>query len=200
MQYKIFFKRFNNTKVDIPDLSDIDRKVLRNYVRAKVPDVDDEEIAALDAAGISLDVVPGITAASAAASTLKTSLTRRHRNSSLQFLTGRDVDGFADHDWQKLALEGATAAIYMGTRAARFFSGRLLMHGANSETPITVVENVSRSNQRTIASTIGTLVDDVDAADISGPAILLLGLAPHQSVGVIQQISGQNEISVAGGF
>ena len=45
-------------------------------------------------------------------------------------MTGHDVDGFAEHDWRELAKPGATAAVYMGVKAATFVRGRLLMHGA----------------------------------------------------------------------
>ena len=104
----------------------------------------DEEIEALEAAGIAYAVVPGVTAASAAAAAIGQSLTRRGRNSSFRVLTGHDVDGFAEHDWRELARPGATAAVYMGVKAATFLRGRLLMHGAAADTPVTAVENASR--------------------------------------------------------
>ena len=71
-----------------------------------------------------------MTSASAAAAAIGQSLTRRGRNSSFRVLTGHDVDGFAEHDWRELARPGATAAVYMGVKAATFLRGRLLMHGA----------------------------------------------------------------------
>ena len=74
--------------------------------------------------------MPGVTAASAGAAAIGQSLTRRGRNSAFRILTGHDVDGFAEHDWRELARPGATAAIYMGVKAATFLRGRLLMHGA----------------------------------------------------------------------
>ena len=95
----------------------------------------DEEIDALEAAGVAYGIVPGITSASAAAAAIGQSLTRRGRNSSLRFVTGHDVDGFAEHDWRELAKPGATAAVYMGVKGATFLRGRLLMHGAPADTP-----------------------------------------------------------------
>lgn len=139
----------------------------------------DEEMDELDAAGISFDVIPGITSAAAAAAEIKVSLTRRHRNSSVRFLTGHDVDGFADQDWRGLTRPGATAAIYMGVRAARFLQGRLLMHGAVPDTPVTAIENVSRANQKVVATTLADLPTALSDADITGPAILFLGLSPR---------------------
>lgn len=137
----------------------------------------DEEIAALDAAGIDWAVVPGITSAAAAAASLGRSLTARGRNGSLRLLTGHDVQGFAEQDWVGLARPGEVAAIYMGKRAARFLQGRLLMHGAAPETPVTVVENASRPDERVIATRLSCLPEAV--AGLTGPAVLLYGLAPR---------------------
>ncbi|MCI5075620.1 siroheme synthase CysG [Oricola sp.] len=146
----------------------------------------DEEIDALDAAGISWEIVPGITAAAAAASTTGLSLTKRGRNSSVRFITGHDVEGFAEHDWRDLARPGAGAAIYMGVRAAAFLRGRLMMHGAAPDTPVTVVENASRANQKTIATTLLALPDDLAAAGINGPAVLLYGMAARKAAKQVQ--------------
>lgn len=146
----------------------------------------DEEIEALEAAGISWTVVPGITAASAAAAGIGQSLTRRGRNSALRFLTGHDVKGFAEHDWRALARPGEVAAIYMGLRGARFLQGRLLMHGAAPDTPVTLVENASRQDARTVATTLSRLPADIGAAGVTGPAILLLGLEPRAAAALPQ--------------
>ncbi|MBY6005648.1 uroporphyrinogen-III C-methyltransferase [Salipiger bermudensis] len=139
----------------------------------------DEETEALDAAGIPYHVTPGLTASTAAAASLGVSLTKRGRNSDLRLLTGHDVKGFAEQDWRTLARPGAVAAIYMGKRAARFLQGRLMMHGADPATPVTAVENASRPNERHIATTLAMLAADLDAAELDGPAVLLLGLAPQ---------------------
>ncbi len=139
----------------------------------------DEETAACDAAGIPFAVVPGITAASAAAAGMGRSLTARRRNSNLRILTGHDADGFTDQDWRALAAPGQVAAIYMGRRAARFLQGRLLMHGADPATPVTAVENASRPDQRTVATTLDAL--PAALADLTGATVLLLGLAPREA-------------------
>jgi uroporphyrin-III C-methyltransferase/precorrin-2 dehydrogenase/sirohydrochlorin ferrochelatase len=147
----------------------------------------DEEIEAVQAAGLDWSVVPGITAASAAVASVGQSLTRRGRNSDLRFLTGHDMEGFAEHDWQTLARPGTVAAIYMAKRGARFVQGRLMMHGAAPDTPVTIVENASRANERVIAATLGTLSDDLHTAALSGPAILLYGLAPRDAANALPQ-------------
>ncbi|MCL4187476.1 MAG: siroheme synthase CysG [Rhodobacteraceae bacterium] len=134
----------------------------------------DEEIAALDAAGVEWAVVPGITAAAAAAAAVGQGLTQRGRNSALRLLTGHDVAGFAEHDWRALARPGEVAAIYMGRRAARFLQGRLIMHGADPETPVAVVENASQPGQRIRAATLAGLPEA--AAATEGPAVILYGI------------------------
>ncbi|RMA42053.1 siroheme synthase CysG [Rhodophyticola porphyridii] len=139
----------------------------------------DEEIEALEAAGVPWSVVPGITAASAAAAGIGQSLTKRDRNSALRFLTGHDVQGFAEHDWRGLARRGEVAAIYMAKRGARFLQGRLLMHGAAPDTPVSVVENASRIGARVLSTTLARLAADIDTAAMAGPAILLYGLSPR---------------------
>ncbi|WP_210877630.1 uroporphyrinogen-III C-methyltransferase [Roseovarius autotrophicus] len=147
----------------------------------------DEEIEAIEAAGLTFEIVPGITAASAAAAAIGQSLTKRGRNAAVRFLTGHDMAGFADHDWRMLARPGEVAAIYMGKRAARFVQGRLLMHGADRATSVTVVENAARPNQRVIATTLDRLPADLDAAALSGPALTFLGLAPRAAEARISQ-------------
>ena len=137
----------------------------------------DEETQALDAAGVAWSVVPGITAASAAAADIGVSLTRRGRNSALTVLTGHDVEGFAEQDWRRLAAPGQAAAIYMGKRAATFLRGRLMMFGAAAETPVTVVFNASRESRTVIGTRLLDLPDATASAE--GPAVILYGLAPR---------------------
>lgn len=138
----------------------------------------DEEMDALEAAGITYAIIPGITAAVAAAASAKASLTRRGRNAALRFLTGQDIKGFAEQDWRSLARDPA-AAIYMGVAAARFVQGRLMVHGADPATPVTVVENASRPIERRIATTLGRLAGDMAAAHLTGPTVILLGISPR---------------------
>lgn len=148
----------------------------------------DEELSACEAAGINYQIMPGITAASAAVATIGQSLTQRGRNTSVRFMTGHDMKGFADHDWAALAREGSVAAIYMGKKSARFVQGRLIMHGASRETPITVIENASRVDQRVLETTLDRLPADLAAAEFSGPALTFLGLAPRHSLAALTQL------------
>ncbi|RYH02811.1 uroporphyrinogen-III C-methyltransferase [Salipiger sp. IMCC34102] len=151
----------------------------------------DEEIEACEAAGVSWRIIPGITAASAAVAGMGQSLTKRGRNSSVRYLTGHDTRGFADHDWRALARPGEVAAIYMGKRAARFIQGRLLMHGADPATPVTVIENASRADQRTLATTLSQLEPTLTEAGLTGPALTFIGLAPRAAQAAAHDITAQ---------
>ncbi len=146
----------------------------------------DEEIDAIETADLSFTIVPGITAASAAVAHIGQSLTKRGRNSSVRFITGHDTKGYADHDWKTLAQDGQVAAIYMGKKSARFIQGRLLMHGADPLTPVTVIENVSREDQRVIATTLVELEPTITNAGLTGPALTFLGLAPRAALSAAQ--------------
>ena len=137
----------------------------------------EEEMDALDAAGIGFEIVPGITSALAAAARYKVSFTQRGRNSEFRFLTGHDIAGFAEQDWHWLANSRAVAAIYMGVLAARFLQGRLLMHGADPAAQITVIENISRSREKVVVTNVGDLREDLQVNKIKGPAILLFGIS-----------------------
>lgn len=145
----------------------------------------DEEIEALEAAGLPYAIVPGITSAAAAVAAIGQSFTRRGRNAGVRLVTGHDAKGFADHDWRALARPGEVAAIYMGKRAAHYLTGRLMMHGAAAETPVTVVENASRADERVLATTLAALPEALDGAGLAGPAVILLGLAPRAARAVL---------------
>ena len=70
----------------------------------------------------------------------------------------------------------------MGERAARFVQGRLLMHGCDPATPVTVVENASRPDQRVLSTTVAEMEPALTAADMNGPALTFIGLAPRHAV------------------
>ena len=139
----------------------------------------DEEIEALEATGLSFRILPGLTSAAVAAASIGQSLTRRGRNASLRIVTGHDMDGFAEQDWRAMARPGEVTAIYMGKKSARFIQGRLMMHGAAADTAVTLVENVSRPDQRIVAATLATLPEAT--TQLEGPAVILYGLAPRQA-------------------
>ena len=156
----------------------------------------DEETAALADAGIRFEVIPGISAAHAAAASMGLSLTRRQSRSQFRILTGHDVSGFAAYDWHALVAEigdGKSAvAVYMGVRAAPYLAGQLLMHGLDAATSVTIAEHVSRPEMRVLTSTLGELPTALTDNGISGPAVMFLGLAPADSVA--RALSGTNPL------
>ena len=141
----------------------------------------DEEIDALQSAGVPVQIIPGITSAAAAAASINASLTTRGTNKAISFLTGHDAKGFAEQDWVSLARPGGRAAVYMGVGASRFIQGRLMLHGAEADRPVTVVENASRPNQIITYTTLQNLPEDIASAGIKGPAILLIGYAERRA-------------------
>lgn len=154
----------------------------------------DEELAALAEAGIDSTVVPGITSAAAGAASLKQSLTRRDRNSSITFMTAHDAKGYAEHDWRQLVRSGQALAIYMGRKSATFLQGRLLMAGADSDLVITCVENISRPEERRFTSTLSEFAQRLDDDAWSGPLIIFVGIGNEQgakaaSTPALQEIS-----------
>lgn len=136
-----------------------------------------EEQAALEAAGIAVEVVPGITAAIGCAASVKLPLTQRGENRSITLLTASSESGLAEQDWGALAKPGQVFAIYMGVNAAGDVSARLLAAGIEPATPVTIVENGTLANERVIETDIGHLWDSIQARGVSGPAIIYVGLA-----------------------
>ena len=133
-----------------------------------------EEIAALEAVGIRCEVVPGITAALAAAAELKTSLTQRGVARSVTFATPRVGAGEQDSDWADGLLAADAGAIYMGIGEAVAIAAKLRSGGKPGALPIAIVENASLPDQRIRYTTLAAL-PQLAAAEITGPALILLG-------------------------
>ena len=135
-----------------------------------------EEIAALDKAGIEYEVVPGVTAALAAAADLGTSLTQRGVARSVTFVTPRVGDGEAPSNWSHAVASADTAVIYMGAGDAARVRDALLEAGVAPDMPVALVESASLEDAR---STAGSL-DRLEALSVtrgSGPAVILIGRA-----------------------
>ena len=150
-----------------------------------------EEIEELTAAGISFDVIPGISAAQAAAAALRVSLTHRDHAKRLQFVTGHSHEGKlpANLDWQALADPNATTAVYMAMRTLAELRDRLLAHGLSGDTPAFALIDVSRDPEVIVRNTISGLPRALEAAGCTGPCLVLFGealrpaLAPSEAPG-----------------
>jgi uroporphyrin-III C-methyltransferase len=133
-----------------------------------------EEIAALEAAGIRYEVVPGVTAALAAAAQLGTSLTQRGSVRSVTFVTPRVGDGEATAGWAASLAAADGGAIYMGSRQGYAIAASLIEAGTPASMPIAVIENASLPQSRTIFTTLGGLPHLSEHA-LTGPAVILVG-------------------------
>jgi len=133
-----------------------------------------EEIAALEAADIRYEIVPGITAALAASAELRTSLTQRGVARSVALVTPRIGDGESPNDWLQSVMNADSGAIYMGIGQAAAIAEALIAAGKSASTPVAVVENASLPNVRQIHTTLGAL-PRIAEADLTGPAMILLG-------------------------
>jgi len=140
-----------------------------------------EEMEALRAAGIAFEVVPGVTAASAAAAALAASLTRRDISRAVHFLAAHGSEGgLPAHDWVALASAGGTLAVYMGVRTLPALAASLMNAGMRAEMPAAAVENVSLPGQRIWRASLGMLPGLLAAAAPAGPVLLLIGEALAQ--------------------
>jgi len=136
-----------------------------------------EELAALKAAGIRVEVVPGITAALAAAADVQASLTLRGVASSLTFATGHGAGGGEPAGWPAIAAAGGTVAVYMGRTVAQETQARFLAAGVPPDTPVVAVENAGRVSRRLLAGTLADLPALSARTDVDGPVLILVGPA-----------------------
>jgi uroporphyrin-III C-methyltransferase / precorrin-2 dehydrogenase / sirohydrochlorin ferrochelatase len=136
-----------------------------------------EEMAALRDAGITYEIVPGITSAFAAAADFDLPLTLRGVASSLIFTTGHDLTGKVLPDWASLAISGATIAVYMGSTVAASVAERLMGAGLSSDTTVAVIENASRADRRLFHGVLGELPELEARDDLYGPVMVIIGEA-----------------------
>lgn len=141
----------------------------------------DEELRALEAAGIEVEVVPGITTAVAAAAATKQPLTKRGVARSVAFFTSSTAPDHPEHrDAGPPALpETDTLIQYMGGREAAATAERLLAQGRRPDLPVIAVENCSRPDQRVLRLTLADLAYGLDAGleSVHGPVLMMIGEA-----------------------
>jgi len=134
-----------------------------------------EEMQALRTAGITYEIVPGITSAFAAAADFELPLTLRGVASSLIFTTGHDLTGDVLPDWASLAISGATIAVYMGRSVAASVAERLIAAGLPDETTVAVIENASRRDKRMLHGVLADLPGLEHRNDLGGPVMVIIG-------------------------
>ena len=147
-----------------------------------------EEIQALEDAGIEYQIVPGITAALAASADLGISLTRRGLSRSVAFVTPRVGPGEAENDWVQAVIAADTVALYMASGEAQEISTRLIGAGKAANTPVAIVENASLPNARIEFSTLASLANTIAALNLEGPALILLcEVYRHGAEAIVEQ-------------
>ena len=134
-----------------------------------------EEIAELAAAGIGFQVVPGITAASGCATYAGIPLTHRDHAQACTFVTAHGRDGVLDLDWDVLIRKGQTVAVYMGLGSLPQLTEGFLSRGVDPETPVAIVENGTRANQRVVTAPLARIAARARAEGLSGPSIIIIG-------------------------
>ena len=134
-----------------------------------------EEIMDLAAAGVPFEVVPGITAASAASAYAGIPLTHRGMVRACTLVSGHLADGQVDLDWLALARPGQTIVVYMGVAAIGIICERLIAHGLDSSTPAVAVRNASIETQHTVVGTLADLPQRIVEAALAPPAIVIIG-------------------------
>jgi uroporphyrin-III C-methyltransferase/precorrin-2 dehydrogenase/sirohydrochlorin ferrochelatase len=134
-----------------------------------------EELEALRAAGVPYEVVPGITAALACAAYSGVPLTHRRHAQSLSLVTAHCGDSVDTLDWPSLARERQTVVFYMGASRLAVIGDRLIGDGAAPDTPVAIVENGSRAEQRVTLATLADLPDLAVRGGVRSPALLIVG-------------------------
>ncbi len=134
-----------------------------------------EEIEALVRAGITVEVVPGITAALGCAASAAIPLTHRDHAQACIFVTGQLHNGTVALDWPMLARPRQTVCIYMGAENLPIIASRLMEHGLPSATPVALIENGTTSHERRVVGTIATIARQAREADLDGPTLCMVG-------------------------
>lgn len=158
-----------------------------------------EEIESLRAHGVPYQVVPGITAANAAASYAGIPLTHRDHSQSVRFVTGFLKAGVPNEKFENLLDTNETVVFYMGLHSLERLTEGLVEAGRSSETPIAIVSNASMPNQQVLTGTLASIVERQEQAQLPTPALLIMGdvVALHHDLAWYNLHLQQHEQSLA---
>lgn len=134
-----------------------------------------EELETLIEYGVNFQVVPGITAASGAASYAGIPLTHRDHAKSVVFATGHLQDNSINLNWKGLAQPDQTIVFYMGLTGLPIICEQLVKHGLNFTTPIAMVQSATTAQQKVVTGTLENIQQLADAAGITPPALIIVG-------------------------
>jgi uroporphyrin-III C-methyltransferase len=133
-----------------------------------------EEAEACRAAGVPVEVVPGISAALGAAAAAQIPLTHRDSASVVSFVAGQ-CKGLSEQDWAGLAGKGRTLVIYMGVKTAPQIAEKLMADGLAPDMPLAVVENAARAQMRVLRGPLAALPDLVEREGVKSPSLIIIG-------------------------
>ena len=133
-----------------------------------------EEAEACRAAGVPVEVVPGISAANGAAAAAQIALTHRDAASVVSFVAGQ-CKGLSEQDWAGLAGKGRTLVIFMGVKTAPMIAEKLMADGLTPEVPVAVIENATRDDMRVLRSSLAGLPALVAREKVKSPAVIVIG-------------------------
>lgn len=139
-----------------------------------------EEMEALLAVGVPVEIVPGITAATGCAAFAGIPLTHRDWAQSVTFATGhlkssQPDSGLGELDWVGLSRPQQTVVFYMGVSAAAGIAQALMAHGRAAETPVAVIYHGTRPDQKVVVATLDALAQKINAEGLKPPALLIVG-------------------------
>ncbi|MDY7020175.1 MAG: uroporphyrinogen-III C-methyltransferase, partial [Cyanobacteriota bacterium] len=136
-----------------------------------------EEMEDLVKAGISVEVVPGITSGIAAPAYAGIPLTHRNFSSSVTFVTGHEAAGKyrPEVNWKAIAQGSETLVIYMGIHNLTHITSELIAAGRNPKTPIALIRWGTRSEQEQLIGQLNTIVKQVETTGFEAPAIAIIG-------------------------
>ena len=133
-----------------------------------------EEVEAVRAAGLRVEVIPGVSAALGGAAEAMLPLTHRDWSSAVSFVAGQ-CKGLKDQDWSGLAGKGRTLVIYMGVATSEAISEKLMADGLAPDVPVAVIENASRPEMRVLRGPLAGLPSLVAAHGVKSPALIVIG-------------------------
>ncbi len=134
-----------------------------------------EELEHLRAAGIAYECVPGITAALACAASAGIPLTHRDHSAAVRFIAAHQREGMTAAAWDSLGRSTDTLVVYMGVAGLKEFCARLTRHGRARGTPVAVIENGSRPEQRVLLGQLDSIAELAAAHALQSPALLVVG-------------------------
>ena len=147
-----------------------------------------EEAEAAHAAGVAVEIVPGISAANGAAAAAQIPLTHRNAASIVTFVAGQ-CKGLAEQDWAGLAGIGRTLVIYMGVKTAPQIAEKLMADGLAPDVPVAVIENGARPEMRVLRAALAGLPELVEREAVVSPALIVIGEVTKSADAALTQVA-----------